>query len=265
MSLNRYTQCVKLTRKDGVILGMTVLDADITFDSQLYKGSLGYTPTETQGTANLSVNNADIKGFLTVGGLERSDIVGGLYDYAELYFFLFDFGNEVKVRDLESGTIGEITLEDNAYTAEYRSKAQLMQQTIGRVYGAECDAKLGDARCGVTLASFTVNSAITSVTSNSVFSDTARVEADDLFNYGLITFTSGLNNGISREIKSFSSGQFTTHLAFPFEVLATDTYTAYQGCNKQQAICIAKFNNIDNFRGFPFIIGSDALLKFGGQ
>ena len=263
--LTFYTTCIKITRTDGVILAMTELDQDLTVDAQLYISSVSYVPTTLSTSANLSVNNAETGGFIAELGLDRDDIIAGLYDGAEILFFVYDYSAGSKVRDLGIGTLGEITLSDNKYSAEYRSITQKMQQTIGRVYGAECDAKLGDARCGVTLSSYTVTGTLTAVTSNSVFTDTARVEADDLYNYGLITFTSGANTGLSREVKAFGSGQFTVHLPFPHTIGSSDAYSVYQGCDKRQATCIAKFNNIDNFRGFPFIVGADALMKFGGQ
>ena len=265
MSLNKWTSCLKLVRTDGVILGMTELDKDLTIDGQLYEASVSYVPTTVGSTANLSVNNADTEGFLSVTGLERADIVAGLLDYAALDFFIYDYDNEVKVRDLDTGWLGEVTTSSEKYTAEFRSKTQLMQQTIGRTYGAECDAVLGDARCGVTLASFTTTGTITSITSNSVFTDSANVEADDVFNYGLLTFTSGLNNGLSEEIKDFGSGQFTTQLPFPFTIAVTDSYSVYQGCNKTKATCRDKFSNVINFRGFDYIPGRDQINKFGGQ
>jgi hypothetical protein len=63
------------------------------------------------------------------------------------------------------------------FTAELRGMTQKLQQSVGRVYAPACDADLGDTRCGVTLASFTVTGAVTTATSARVFTDTARVEA----------------------------------------------------------------------------------------
>ncbi len=32
-----------------------------------------------------------------------------------------------------------------------------------------------------------------------------------------------------------------------------DAFTVYQGCDHTMATCKAKFNNLANFRGFPFV------------
>ncbi len=264
-----YTSCIRIERTDGVILGMTELDKDITFESQLYKSSISYQPTDLAGTASLSVNNADTEGYLSFDGISREDLTAGLYDHAQLFFFIFDYEANTKVRDLGTGWIGEVSMVDEAYTAEYRSITQKLQQPVGRLYQAECDARLGDSRCGITLASFTDTGSITSVTSNSVFTDSALIgsQSDDYYNYGLLTFTSGLNSGISREVKDYNdaTGTFTTILPFPFVIANADAFSVYAGCDKSKATCIAKFNNVINFRGFDFIPGQDQVTKFGGQ
>jgi hypothetical protein len=71
------------------------------------------------------------------------------------------------------------------------------------------------AGCGVSLAANTVTGTLTSVSSASVFTDSARAEAADTFGAGTIQFTSGLNSGLKPlEIKSFASGVITTFEPF---------------------------------------------------
>ena len=45
-------------------------------------------------------------------------------------------------------------------------------------------------------------------------------------------------------------------------VLVTDTFSVQAGCDKSKATCISKFGNIDNFRGFPYMPGNDALTAY---
>lgn len=267
--LTRHTGCLKITRTDTTILAMTELDKDLTIDGQLYNSSISYASTNISNTADLSVNNADSEGYLTLGGLDRDDIVAGLYDGAGIELFIYDYENEVKVRDLGKGSLGEVVLADNRYTAEYRSISEEMQHPIGRIYSAECDARLGDTRCGVTLASFTDSSTVSSVTSSSVFvaSSLIGTQSDDYYNYGNLTFTSGDNNGHSAEVKDYndSTGEITLFLPMPYTVAATDAFDITAGCDKRKTTCINTFSNVENFRGFDFIPGQDSLLKFGGQ
>jgi uncharacterized phage protein (TIGR02218 family) len=43
-----------------------------------------------------------------------------------------------------------------------------------------------------------------------------------------------------------------------------DIFTIIAGCDKTLAICRDKFDNIINFRGDPFVPGTDALLDYPG-
>ena len=40
-----------------------------------------------------------------------------------------------------------------------------------------------------------------------------------------------------------------------------DTYTIVAGCDKTAATCKARYANLVNFRGEPFIPGTDAILR----
>ena len=139
----------------------------------------------------------------------------------------------------------------------------LLQQGIGRTYSHECDADLGDTRCGVNLASYTGTGTLTGVTDNQVFADSSRAESNDHFNYGLLTWTGGNNNGLSMEVKDFAAtgGVFTVASPMPFTVQVGDTYSVYQGCDKTKTTCINDFNNVINFRGFAEIPGLDLVHK----
>ncbi len=56
--------CWKVTRKDGLVLGFTDHDQDLTVDGLLYQASTGYTRSAIHGIADLSVDNLDIQSAL---------------------------------------------------------------------------------------------------------------------------------------------------------------------------------------------------------
>lgn len=71
---------------------------------------------------------------------------------------------------------------------------------------------------------------------------------------GTITFSSGVNSGVSANIKSVVAGVSLT-LAYPLKSAPSpgDAFTAYWGCDHTQATCTSRFNNVANFRGFPYV------------
>jgi uncharacterized phage protein (TIGR02218 family) len=121
--------------------------------------------------------------------------------------------------------------------------------------------------------SFVKFGTVTGATDRKRFTVTGPADAaTGYFDLGLLTFTGGQNLGIAREVQSWneiSGGEFevTTFLPFPFDIAAgspADACKLTVGCNKTVANCLAPFDNIVNFRGFPFVPGQDDTLKVEG-
>ncbi len=96
--------------------------------------------------------------------------------------------------------------------------------------------------------------------------DTSRSEADDSFGGGTISFTSGLNAGLSQQVKSWTLSTKTLVLQkpMPYACASGDTYTMTLGCRFRHDLdCITRFDNIHNFRGEPHVPGTNHLLHGG--
>lgn len=250
-----------------ILQGITDLDQDLTIDKVPYKSAAGYSPTEYTTDNQLSVNNADLEGILSTLGVTRADIQNGTYDYAQIIWFLYDYVAGSTIKTIAKGQWGEAHLHQGRFVAEVRSLAQHLQQTIGEVLTPTCRADLGDSRCTIPLSTHTVTGTLTGVTSNRVFADSGRSEADDFFNYGKFHWTSGNNRGASMEVRDFAnaSGTFTLFDSMSGTVQVGDTYSVHRGCDKLLATCRDTYNNVVNFRGEPEIPGQDELVKFAGQ
>ena len=255
-----YTTCLKIERTDSTVIGLTEHDQPISYAGVDYLPYETYNPTAIQNRADLSVNNVDIEGILSDS--DRLDIKNKLYDNARIELFVYDWNAGSFIKMLQVGHWGEAKLYQGRYVTEFRSLSQKLNQNIGRNYGI-CDADLGDTRCGVNKASFTVTGTITSVTSSAQFTDSSRSEDDGYFQYGEFTFTSGNNSGIQREVYSFASGVFVAIPAFPYTIQIGDAYSAVAGCDREHTTCNDKFNNIINHRGSPFAVGQDSALEIG--
>ena len=149
------------------------------------------------------------------------------------------------------------------FQVEFRSITHKLQQTVGRIYGPGCDATLGDSRCTVDISALGVSGTVTSVTSNQVFGDSGIANPNAYFNYGVLTWTSGSNNGATMEVRNYTVGAFTLFLAMPYDIEVSDTFTVTPGCDKTNTTCKDVFSNLVNFRGFPDVIGQDQLLQIG--
>ncbi len=118
------------------------------------------------------------------------------------------------------------------------------------LYAPACVHVLYDSGCGLVKNAFGANGTVGSGSTNNTINWSG---SSSVYAQGTLTFTSGVNAGKSVTVKQGTSSALT--LAYPLlNAAATgDAFTAYQGCDHTMATCQAKFNNLANFRGFPFI------------
>ena len=255
----------KIKRQDLVVKAYTDHDAEITYDGVTYTPLESGAPSNYRQGSGLAPANMEIDmSFASATGTD-AELRAGLYDYAEVWTAYINWADtSMGIVKLAYGRLGEVEIRDNQAKIELRSLTQLLSTQIGRIYTPECDATLGDSRCGVVMTTFTKTATIGTVTSNRQFLVTgaAAGQADQYFNYGKITFSSGLNNGISMQIEDYSNPTNLVTLleAMPYTVAAGDTATLYAGCDRRFETCKTRFSNKDNFRGFPHIPGMDKAL-----
>lgn len=258
--------CWKVTLRDATILGFTDHVADLIISGVTYDAATGYTPSAVQTSASLEVDNLELLGGLDETAINATDLIAGKWDFARVEIFQVNYLDlTMGTLPLRSGTLGQVTRNKSMFQAELRGVSQALTQGIGRLHMPGCDADLGDARCGINLATFpdgTVSGSVSTVVSRIAFLDASLLQPADWFAGGLLTFTSGFNNGFAREVKSFGGGGvITLQAAMPFAVAIADTYSMTAGCDKSLATCQAKFSNTINFRGFPHLPGVDRLLS----
>lgn len=254
--------CWKVTRRDGTVLGFTDHDRDLMFEAVTYQAASGFTPSAIDSSAGLNVDNLDMEGLLDAASISEADILAGRYDFAQVEVFLVNHADLSQGRMvLRTGWLGEVRLRGGQFTAELRGLSQQLATRIGEHYTPGCRAELGDGRCKVALAGFTVTGTVTQADDRQVFTDSTRAEDSGYFAAGKVTFTSGANAGLSMEVKEFQNGQFTLALPLPASIKAGDGYDAVAGCDKTFETCITRFNNAVNFRGEPHVPGTDRLLE----
>jgi uncharacterized phage protein (TIGR02218 family) len=153
-----------------------------------------------------------------------------------------------------------------------RGLAHYLGQPKGRLYQFTCDADLGDARCGIALASPTFRGLGTVAAALSSRSFTAAgigAFANNWFGRGLVTFSSGANAGRAMEVKRHDNSAGVVTLELWQELAAIpgvgDAFQVTAGCDKHLATCRDRFANVANFRGFPHMPGNDFVTSFASQ
>ncbi|MYZ50339.1 baseplate hub protein [Propylenella binzhouense] len=259
--------CWKLVRSDGAALGFTDHDRTIAFDGTAYEPATGLDASEAVAHAGFAVGGLEVTGALSSERITGADLEAGLYDDARIETWLVNWADPAQRHLMRIGSIGEVRREDGAFTAEVRGLAHRLDQPQGRLFRFTCDADLGDARCGVSLAgpAFSAVATVSETDGHSwVRSAALAGRADGLFSGGLLTFTSGGNAGrrieIDRHVSETGGGLLGLWLATVEPIAAGDGFTVTAGCDKRLATCRDRFANVANFRGFPHMPGNDFVL-----
>ena len=259
--------CWKITRRDGATLGFTDHDAPVTFDGLAFEAVSGSTASEVQSTLGLAVDNLTVTGALSSDALNDDDLAAGLFDNADIEIWRVNWAAPSQRVLMRKGSLGEVKRGKTGFAAEVRGLAHILNQPVGRAYGHACDADLGDTRCKVALAAFTVSGTVASVLDQRRFAVSGLgAFASGWFADGKLAFTSGANARRAMEIKrhAATASAVTIDLwqAMSEAVAPGDGFTVSAGCDKQFATCKAKFANQANFRGFPYMPGNDVVLSY---
>jgi uncharacterized phage protein (TIGR02218 family) len=261
--------CWKITRGDEMVQGFTDHDCPLAFDGVTYEAVSGFTASEVQSTLGLAVDNLTMIGALSSAALNEDDLAAGLYDNAVVEIWRVNWQAPDQRVLMRKGMLGEVQRGGSAYQAEIRGLAQALNQATGRIYAYGCDADLGDARCKVALdnAAYRGAGAIVTATDDRRFTVGGLESfADGWFTGGRLCFTSGANAGRAMEVKrhgvALTGISIALWQAMSAPVVAGDGFTVTAGCDKQFSTCKVKFNNAQNFRGFPYMPGNDAILSY---
>lgn len=258
--------CARVVRKDAEVFGFTDADIDIVFEGLLYEAATGVMATSAETATALAVDSVEFIGFISGDAFTVEDIEAGVWDGASIEVFQINRENIADGKmTIRVGEFGQVSRTDTGYRVEVRGLMDKLQKQITRAFLPACDADLGDARCGVDLGPFTETGTVTAVTTNGEFEASAITDPAGYFKYGVLTWLTGANAGLSMEVKEQTTGgNFELILPMPFTVAIGDTFDVVAGCDKTIETCIAKFTNVVNFRGFPHIPGRDRMLTPGG-
>ena len=252
----------RVTRRDGVVMGFTDHDRDLSFDGLAYLAASGFEASETEDGNGLSAEGGDVSGGFSADAIRAEDLSAGRYDGAKVEVFTVNWQDPSQRLLLRTAELGEVRREGGLFRVELRRLTHRLDQMRGRIYARQCDAVFGDARCGMDLAAYKAIATVTAVR------DDMHVEvsglsgfAERFFRYGVLSFTSGAAKGLSADVEDHrrleGADELTLWLPMAAEIAVGDTLEATAGCDKRFSTCKAKFGNGLNFQGFPHIPGSD--------
>jgi uncharacterized phage protein (TIGR02218 family) len=260
-------RCWTLTRRDGVLLAFTDHDRDLTIAGVTYAAQSGLEASQVSAELGLAVTGGEVIGALTSAALRETDIARGLYDGARIETFIINWADPSARMRLDVLEIGEIRRGETAFVAEVRTLSHAYDEERGRVLTLRCGADLGDARCKVSVPSYTVTVAGGDGRRTFLVGDVAAFAAG-AFTAGRARFVGGANDGFVVEIRQHTLegglAALEMWLETPAAAASGDGIEIRPGCDKSYATCRDRFANALNFRGFPHIPGNELLARIAG-
>lgn len=262
-------RCWRVLRRDGLELGFTDHDEDVSFGGLVYRASSGMDASTLQSATGLSVDNAQALGALTSAAVRDEDIAAGKFDRAEIWHWLVDWeAPDLRVL-MFRGHFGEIKRSDGAFQVELRGQAEALGAAVGRTVMRTCDRVLGDGRCRFDTgkAGFSGEGTVSRASAGTIVAAGLGGFSDRWFEHGSVTWLSGANVGTTGTVKldGLSGGGLRrlSLWAMPgATVAAGDRFRVVAGCDKSADTCRAKFANFLNFRGFPHLPGDDWVTAY---
>lgn len=270
----------RIDRTDGLSFYFTDHDVDIVYSGHTYLAATSFTGSAIQEQLGLAVSNLDILGVFNDDSITEEDLIGGRYDGATMRLYMIDWSapGPTTVAQIGRYTLGQTQMGDLAFQAEMRSLAQHFAQHIGALCSPKCRTLLGMAS-GVakleTGCNFTMPAAVTGTIAAITDRKTFQVSAagsypngtkgslsGGYFSFGTVKFTNNNCSGIAQEVlDNDASLNFTMRLPFPLDFAVGDAVEMQIGCDRTAPVCANNFNNIVNFRGEPYVPGTDKFFR----
>lgn len=255
----------KVTAVDQSPFGLTSLDRDVTYDDGdgplVYKAKRGYNAYSIETSADMSVDNSEMKVLLAefeLDGFTTESISRGVYDDARFIEYLVnydDLGNGRAI--LNSGFIGKVRIVDGMLAfPEMRSLTQTLKQKSVIERGSNnCRAKFGDERCKFDVSTLWSDRTVTLVgpETDRTFTVDGTVPADDEWKPGLFEFFTGDNAGRTYEIETNTAGMITLLIPTENPIQVNDTGRVRPDCTLLWSgpNSCETYDNRLNFRGEP--------------
>ncbi len=258
-----FAECFTFTLATGTVLAWTNVDLPVSYNGTSFsatgplvqglkfKASVGLEVDKQQIT--IAARPSD----LISGSPALNAIRDGAFDGATVQrdrVFLSAIGGAViggvtlfhgRVSTVDSvgRTQAQITVASDLVILDYDMPRNL--------YSPSCVHTLYDSGCGVIRGTYSVSGAVgAGSTAGLILTGVAAAGHAQ----GSIVFTSGVNANLRATVKSVAPGaSLSLMYPLPSTPQAGDAFTVAFGCDHTRGTCQAKFANLVNFRGFPFV------------
>lgn len=251
----------RVFRRDGVALGFSSHDRDLTFGGLRHRAAPGMVPAAIRMTSDLSEDSAGVEGTLSHDSISNDDLTAGLFDNAAIEIGIVDW-ETLEHHSLYSGLIGRIEDNQRSFSADLLSAKHVLEQDLVPRTSPTCRAVFCGLGCGLSAHRFTHR-----VELNGIDFDFNQVRFSTItganFIDGQVRFLAGPQTGLTFGILSANGDWLTLDRPLHVGLVAGTAAELTEGCDHTLSTCSSRFQNSVNFRGEPFLPGNDLLARYG--
>lgn len=261
-----------ITLANGTVLRWTTGNTALTVSGNTFAVGPPITRDKAKWSMGLNVDQMSVTilddGSTTINSQSLvKSAWQNLFDYAkvEIDRFISDSWSNTSVGSVSwfIGYVGQISLTGKQIKITVESPLAQLRATFPKTYVLpSCANTLYDGVCTMVAATYTYAGTVGVSPSATSFTLSGVSEPDGSFQAGTVKFTSGVNNGQIRTVKSYVGGVIT--LVYPLYAIPTagDAVSATFGCDKRRATCNSRFANLAHYRGFPYV--PDPSTQYAG-
>lgn len=142
--------CWKLVRRDGAKVCVSDHDQPLVWQGDTYLPGAALEAGRFETVGGFRVGRAAGAGALTAEAITEGDLAAGLWTGARVHVYRVDWEASQHGVLVWTGYLSELTHTEAGFEAELVSLKADLERPVGRTYSRQCDARLGDARCGLT-------------------------------------------------------------------------------------------------------------------
>lgn len=264
-SATQFATCdlLTITLNGGTVIRATNADIDVTWNSTVYSSSavkfgrsktssaVGGKTAEVQ--LDLYADDTTLLNGIPLLKAVRAQALDGAQIRIDT-LFLSDWRTPQGIVNNFLGMCAAVEAGRTSAKVTAKAYTHLLDAQMPRnFYQPGCMHTLYDAGCTLNIASFTVSGAVQAGSGNLTINCSTLTQTAGWFTRGFVTFSNGANSGLRYTVSNFVPGVLTLTKPLTYPIAVGDAFTVCAGCDHQQATCKNKFNNLVNFRGYPYV------------
>jgi len=260
----------KMTATDNTVAAYAAHTRNLTYNSVSYTAA----PTEpTRATQTLGITQANHQELFGVldSIVTEADLQGGRWKNAKIVteYIVIDVATgqpSATITDSVQkmkGQAGKISINNGTFRVEFRSLGDLTSQQIGEYTSPVSRQRtLLDLVGAGAIGTYTFARTVTSSSDRRNFVVNGTAQANDYFQYGKVTFTSGANNGRSMEIKASVGNAIELQLPMMSNIANGNTVSLIAGWDGSRDQARDKFGAAENINSEPDLPGLKAIIQY---